>query len=293
MRKNCTIPQPCDTSEMRIVDLSRFGLPFLPVFAHTHYTHPGINVARHRHPGFIEVMFCRRGDHTSCDCEGRELDFRPGDVFVAQPEKSHCLKSCPRGLETYWFWLKLTDGGRQFPHLPAAESRELLRRLRALSVCFVGGERIRRALRAVWEACDLSPTDRLHTLPLRLAVYDLLLALTEMAAKPRPADAPAALETLLAEMQRHPEHPYPISGLSRRLGVNAVYLNRLFTRATGLPPHAYLASLRIKAAKAMLARGNASIAAIARKLGYSSPQHLATHFRRETGLSPRAWRGVR
>ncbi len=290
MRKNSILPQPCNTSEVRIVDLSKEGLPFLPVFAHTHYTRPGTHVDRHRHTGFIEVMFCRRGDHTPCDCEGREIDFRPGDVFVAQPEMSHCLKSCPRGLKTYWFWIKLVATGRQFPHLSADESREFLRRLRKLPICFVGGDRIHQALRAVWEAYDLPAAERLRTLPLRLAVYDLLLALTEAAAQPKPSDATASLDTLLTEMQEHPERPYPISELSRRLGVNAVYLNRLFTRATGLPPHAYLASLRIKAAKELLSSSTSSIATIAQKLGYSSPQHLATQFRQETGLSPRAWR---
>ncbi len=293
MRKKDVIPQPCNTSEVRIVDLSREGLPFLPVFAHTHYTRPGEIVDRHRHAGFIEVMFCRRGDHTTCDCEGEDVDFRPGDVFVAQPEKHHFLKTCPRGLETYWFWIKLAASSKQFPHLSAHESRELLRRLRRLPVCFVGGDRIRQSLRTVWDACDRPTTDRLRALPLRLAVYDLLLALTEAAANPRPSDATASLDTLLKEMREHPERPYPINELSRRLGVNAVYLNRLFTRATGLPPHAYLASLRVKAAKELLTNSTSSIATIARKLGYSSPQHFATQFRQETGLSPRAWRQQR
>ncbi len=293
MRKYDTIPSPCSTTEIRIVNLSPFGLPFLPVLGHTHYSRPGAGTSRHRHEGFIEVLFCRRGDHTSCDCEGREIDFRPGDIFVAQPEASHFLKSYPKGLDMYWLWIKLVGDGKQFPHLSASESRELLHQLRTLPVTFTGGDRIHRAFRNIWGNHDRPVNNALRPVRLRLAVYDLLLELTEAAMKPVQPHVSSLLETLLTEMRNHPERTYPIDELSHRMGVNAVYLNRLFKRATGLPPHAYLTSLRMESAKELLAAGDQTVTAIARRLGYPSPQHFATQFRQETGLSPLAWRQQR
>ncbi len=290
MRKTVFVPQPCDTSEARVVDLSREGLPFLPVFAHTHYSRPDPGATRHRHHGFIEVLFCRRGDRTVCEHEKNEVDFRPGDVFVAQPERLHFLKTRPKGFDMYWLWIKLADDGKQFPHLSAAESRELLRRLRALPVRFTGGDRIRQLFQDVWKSLDSPEGTSLRTVSLRLAVYDLLLGLVEAAAKPEQPHVSSSLEALLAEMQAHPERSYPVDELSRRIGVNVVYLNRLFKRAIGLPPHAYLKSLRIEKAKALLTAGTLPITTLARKLGYPSSQHFATQFRQETGLSPRAWR---
>ncbi len=190
----------------------------------------------------------------------------------------------------YWLWIKLADDGKQFPHLSAPESRELLRRLRALPVRFTGGDRIRQLFQDVWK-CHGGPAETpLRTVGLRLAVYNLLLGLIEAAAKPEQPHASGSIESLLAEMQEHPERAYPIDELSRRIGVNVVYLNRLFKRAIGLPPHAYLKSLRIEQAKKHLGAGDLTVSDIARKLGYPSSQHFATQFRQETGLSPRAWR---
>ncbi len=290
MRKTTFIPQPCDTSEARVVDLTHEGLPFLRVFAHTHYSRPDPGTTRHRHDGFIEVLFCRRGDRTVCDHEGKEIDFRPGDVFVAQPERRHFLKTRPKGFDMYWLWIKLADNGRQFPHLSATESHELLRRLRALPVRFTGGDRVRQAFKNIWKNYD-DPTDTpLRTISLRLAVYDLLLGLVEAATKPEQPHTSGSLEALLAEMQEHPERPYPADELSRRIGVNTVYLNRLFKRAIGLPPHAYLKSLRIEQAKKLLSSTNLPIATIAHRLGYPSSQHFATQFHQETNLTPTAWR---
>jgi AraC family transcriptional activator of pobA len=44
------------------------------------------------------------------------------------------------------------------------------------------------------------------------------------------------------------------------------------------------------AAKERLASTKASVSDIAQRLGFPSAQHFATQFKRETGLTPRAWR---
>lgn len=289
MQKPISIPRPCDTSEIRIVDLSKSGIPFIPVFAHTHYSRPGADVAAHRHNGFIEILFCRRGDHASCESDGREIAFRPGDVFVAQPEHRHYLRSSHRGLDVYWLWVKLFEN-RQFPHISPSESRELQHSLRTLPPRFTGGDRIRRAFKDIWEGIDLPETPPLRSVRIRLAVYNLLLALTDAASKPELPHDSTFLDTIINEMCAHPERSYPIDELSRRVRVNSVYLNQLFKRATGLPPHAYLTSLRIEAAKKLLSTGNRSVTSIARRLGYPSSQHFAAQFRRETNFSPSDWR---
>ena len=98
------------------------------------------------------------------------------------------------------------------------------------------------------------------------------------------------LDALLDEMRTRPGESYPIGDLARRLGVNALRLNQLFKRATGLPPHAFLTSLRIQQAKKLLTARELTVGSIAWKLGFPSSQHFATQFKRETGLTPRAWR---
>ncbi len=291
MRKYDKVPKPGCTSEYRIVNLTRDGLSFLPVFLKRHNSKHDTSSVSHKHAGFIEVLFCLKGDRTLCDHDGKEIIFRPGDVFVAQPEDSHYLKTYPKGLETYCFWLKLADGKeKQFPHLLATESNDLLRRLRRLPIRFTGGETIRQLFDEVWANIDSSADAPLRKISLRLAVYNLLTGLVKAAAKPEQPHSSHSLDALLAEMQAHPERPWRIEELTKRMGINVMYLNRLFKRAVGLTPHAYLTSLRIEKAKELLANRKLSISAIAHQIGCATSQSFTVLFRRETGLSPMAWR---
>ncbi len=283
-------PSPCDTPDNHIIDLSRDGLGFIPCFADTHLRRFLKKAEKHRHKGFIEIMFCSRGNEIALTCENREFSFRPGDVVVAQPETRHVLTVNPKGFKYYWFWLKLTDRKRQFPHLSPAESKGLIRRLRTLPVHFFGGEPIRQAFQNVWKCHARASGDPLGKPRLRLAVYNLLFSLTDAATKPHHNDKPDSLKALLAEMRENPGRDWPVNDLARQLNSNLRKVNLLFKRATGLPPHAWLKELRIARAKERLAAHDVPVAAIARELGYASSQHFATQFRQETGVTPRAWR---
>jgi len=290
MSARYVVPPPCDTSEIRAVDLSPDGLPFLPFFSHTHYSMTGAGTTSHRHVGFIEIILCRRGDDISFECEGADIPFRPGDVFVAQPETRHHLKKYPKGLDMFGLLFRLPEGKAALPFLEDAEAEALVRNLRELPVHFTGGEVVRRAFLRVWREYDRPRSDPLRRVRLRLAVYALLLGLHEQSVQVPTTETPAILDALLDEMRAQPGEAYPIGDLARRLGVNALRLNQLFKRATGLPPHAFLTSLRIQQAKKLLAAGDLTVGSIAWKLGYPSSQHFATQFKRETGLTPRAWR---
>lgn len=84
---------------------------------------------------------------------------------------------------------------------------------------------------------------------------------------------------------------YGVEELSRQLGVSKSHLVRTFSAEIGMPPGKYLTSVRIDAAKALLARGEYSLEIIATLCGFSGANYLCKVFRRETGLSPAAWRG--
>jgi AraC-like DNA-binding protein len=73
------------------------------------------------------------------------------------------------------------------------------------------------------------------------------------------------------------------------------HLSRLFTRAHGLPPHAYLLQLRLGHAKRMLAAGEAA-AEVAAAVGFVDQSHLTRRFKGAYGVTPgqyaRAARGA-
>lgn len=83
-----------------------------------------------------------------------------------------------------------------------------------------------------------------------------------------------------------------LTELAARVHVSPTYLVQLFTRQIGESPGRYRQQRRIDRAQALLAETDLRITHIAAELGFSSPQHFATAFRRATGASPRAYRKV-
>lgn len=68
---------------------------------------------------------------------------------------------------------------------------------------------------------------------------------------------------------------------------------RSFKAATGLSPHQYVVQCRIERAQALLLRRDLTVAEVARRTGFATASHLARHFRRQTGLTPGAYRRTR
>ncbi len=79
-----------------------------------------------------------------------------------------------------------------------------------------------------------------------------------------------------------------LDDLAARVGLHPVYLSRLFTRATGLPPHAYRTSVRLQRAKERLTDGD-DVACVAADLGFTDQSHLSRLFKRNFGITPGAY----
>ncbi|MET0981430.1 MAG: AraC family transcriptional regulator [Telluria sp.] len=63
--------------------------------------------------------------------------------------------------------------------------------------------------------------------------------------------------------------------------------SRIFSVATGLPPHRYVMHARIARARTLLKSSYRSVTDVALELGFASPSHFSYAFRKLTGSSPR------
>ncbi len=72
-------------------------------------------------------------------------------------------------------------------------------------------------------------------------------------------------------------------------GIDRFRLTRQFASAYGLPPHAYLVRLRLRAARALLAQGREP-ATVATEVGFADQSHMGRWFRRAYRMSPAAYR---
>lgn len=94
-------------------------------------------------------------------------------------------------------------------------------------------------------------------------------------------------------MAEHLAEEFSLARLAAQAGMSEFHFNRLFKRATGLPPSRYHIKLRIDAARRLLRETKRSVIEIANEVGYSNPSHFAQVFRREAGLSPMVYRRER
>ena len=120
-------------------------------------------------------------------------------------------------------------------------------------------------------------------------------------------DAP--LETLLADIRTAGSGTTPLvrevrtrigrdllepnaAAVARSLGLSQRTLQRRLAK-DGTSFRNEVATARVEAAKQMLASSAAPIKIIALDVGFATPQHFSTAFRRVTGAAPTAWREAR
>lgn len=70
-------------------------------------------------------------------------------------------------------------------------------------------------------------------------------------------------------------------------------LSKLFTQVKGVTIEHFAIQHRVEYAKELLSYSQQTVSEIAYTLGYSSPAHLTSQFRQQTGMSPRAFREMK
>lgn len=279
-----------DTSERRVLDLAKYGVPCVPVLGATRFRHKVEDVEEHVHEGCLEVTYCKRGQ-LAFESEGRVYPFLPGSVFVSRPDQPHRMRENPQGTRTNYLLFRLPKRGQTVLNLPARESKCLVELLLALpSRLFQGNARIEADFQRLFDICDSKADGVFRSLNLSCIVLDLLLNVIDCSATALIRSPDNSLRPVIEEMQARPWLAWPTDELAARTGLSPSTLRARFKALTGLSPHGYLVSCRIQRAKDELVRGVTSIADLAVSLGFVSSRHFSSTFKLATGLSPRQWK---
>lgn len=288
------LPFPyCDTSEMRVLDLTAEGLPCIPVLGLTRLAKGGraTTSEEHVHEECIEISYCQRGELVF-ESGGREYQFRPGCVFVSRPDEPHRLKMFPKGLLMYWLFVRMPKRDYPLLSMSTRESKWMRSELRNMPHrLFVGGDGVRKAFQRVFAAYDYAQVKSpQRSLLLRSGVTELLLAIIDASRIGAETTGDGRVERAIEEIRADPVSEFTIDSLAAKTACSPSNLILRFKRLTGLPPQAFRNACRIERAKRELAKSSRSMLAIALSLGYSSAQNFATQFRLATGMTPSAWR---
>ena len=101
------------------------------------------------------------------------------------------------------------------------------------------------------------------------------------------AEAPFA--ALIEWMQQNLDQPLDVPALAARAGLAERSFYRKFTRATGKTPAHFVESLRLEAARTLLAKG-LPLKTIAGSVGLTSSARLGQAFERRFGMAPSLFR---
>lgn len=83
--------------------------------------------------------------------------------------------------------------------------------------------------------------------------------------------------------------PPSLEQLAAAVNLSPFHFVRVFRRATGLPPHAWLKQRRLEQARALLRSGCAPLQ-VAMQLGFADQSHLGRQFKQSFGISPGEYR---
>ncbi|WP_131741333.1 helix-turn-helix domain-containing protein, partial [Actinomadura roseirufa] len=104
-----------------------------------------------------------------------------------------------------------------------------------------------------------------------------------------PAPGSPVVRILRDYLDRHYAAPVSLGDLASLAGVSRATLVRRFHADLGMPPHEYLVSRRIDAARALI-RSDRPLPEIAQLTGFADQSHLHRHFTRIVGVTPGRYR---
>jgi AraC-like DNA-binding protein len=142
------------------------------------------------------------------------------------------------------------------------------------------GHLVGAAHQACAKGTALARDERLAAMILRLAAHARGGA--RIAA---PGDDRAAVRRARDYLHAEFAEDVTLDALAAVARISRFHLSRLFTRAHGLPPHAYLLQLRLGHAKRLLAAGEGA-AAVAAAVGFVDQSHLTRRFKGAFGITP-------
>lgn len=225
------------------------------------------NFPTHQH-GCWEILLCTQGEGFIF-IEDQKWECRPGSLFILPPYTPHRTQSREGMMDMSMFIQDFRpiggDSFRCFSDDPEGSLATILNMAWRFS-----REKSSYARAAVNAMGDL--------------VYQLCVCFYNQT-----LTCDLRLEHILELMQQHlSDADFDLAAAIRATGYHEGYFRRIFKKATGQPPAAYLQQLRIEYAKSLFQQfGNSrTVKDVAAACGFRDALYFSRIFRRAEGLSP-------
>jgi AraC family transcriptional regulator len=144
------------------------------------------------------------------------------------------------------------------------------------------------------ELAEHSPAGKLYaqTAAQMLAVHLLrhYTSVGERIKEPAQGLTQQQMRRLTDFVQAHLGQDLSLEALAQQTGFSPYYFARLFRMTTGASPHQFVMQQRIERAQQLLKKTDTPLAQVALESGFANQSHLTHAFKRNFGLTPRAYR---
>ncbi len=98
------------------------------------------------------------------------------------------------------------------------------------------------------------------------------------------------LRQAIAYIHEHLSEEISLEALAAYLNMSQYYFSHLFKQSLGISPYQYVLRQRVDKAKQLLKRRKLTLTDVALECGFANQTHFTKHFRKLTGITPRAYR---
>ncbi|TKT80205.1 helix-turn-helix domain-containing protein [Aquamicrobium sp. LC103] len=260
----------------------------IPVRTHPH----NWEIARHRHDLFFQIFHLDVGHGEIVLEHGRESFVAPVVLFIP-PGAVHGF-NYSRDVDG----LVVTALGDRLASIAAAD-RQIARFAEAIRIVGLPPESkdarlASESIRRLHGELASRATGRIVLLEALMATA--LVSLVRVGEAALPEDEPVEprdiqrIETLLTLIAAHFREHRPVGFYADRLGISATHLNRTARSETGFSVQQLIARHMLDRARRELIFTPTPVQAIALSLGFADPAYFNRFFRKETGLTPGAFR---
>ncbi|MBR7165342.1 MAG: AraC family transcriptional regulator [Clostridia bacterium] len=229
----------------------------------------------------IYIIECCTEGFGSVIINGREFPVGPGSCYVLLPGDTviHTADTkCPR--KGIWCSVDGLELGRLLAQAGITSSApfappELFHELCAWVKRMVG----------VWRSDSAGAP-----LTLTSCIYGFFGTL--LRSRQSPATGEEWVERALGLMESRYHERLNVEEIAGEIGLERAYFSTLFKEKTGMSPHRYLTSLRVRKACGLLSDPDQSVSQVAELVGLD-PRNFARIFKNETGKTPLAYRKER
>ena len=213
----------------------------------------------------------------------RERDVLPGWCFLAQVPEDHCYY-LPDGQDS-WEFIFVTLGGEE----PAALTAEL-RRARG-SVFPVSGDSavVAAARKIIGDGRMNLLGDRYRTSSL---AYDFMMRLfqSEDAGDGEARSEDGFLARIRNYCANHISEPLDVDDLARVAGCSRWHFSRVFKRAAGKSPHAFVVEMKMNYALRLLQTSGDPLKVVSERCGFNDASYFCKVFKSVYGITADGFR---